>query len=347
MRPAAADATRSREAAARVPDPRFAVDDERVPDSQNLVLLDTDIGNDIDDALCLAYLLAQPRCALLGITTVTAEPEVRARLASVLCRAARRTVPILPGTADPLSGPAVQGPPPQAVALTGWDHDTRFPSGQAVDFMRQTIRAHPGEVTLLAIGPLTNVALLFASDPEIPGLLRSLVLMGGAFGTVAGPEWNIHCDPEAAARVYAAPVARHHSVGLDVTTRVRMDAAAFLRRCDAPLLAPVADMSAPWFADRPEVTFHDPLAGAAIFEPSLVSFAAGEVTVSRTPGPAAGETAWAPATTDGTAPHRVAVDVRPAAFIDHYFTTVAAFPAGHPGGPAGTDRNGSPAAPGA
>jgi purine nucleosidase len=299
-----------------------------VLNGQDPVLLDTDIGNDIDDALCLAYLLAQPRCELLGITTVTAEPEVRARLASVLCRAAGRTVPILPGAADPLAGPAVQGPPPQAVALARWEHDTRFPSGEAVEFMRQTIRARPGEVTLLAIGPLTNVAQLFASDPEIPGMLRSLVLMGGAFGTVAGPEWNIHCDPEAAARVYAAPVARHRSVGLDVTTRVQMDAAAFLRRCDAPLLRPVADMSASWFADRPEVTFHDPLAAAAIFDPSLVSFDAGGVTVTLTPGPEAGTTTWvaadAHARPERVAPHQVAVDVRPAAFIDHYFTTVAA-----------------------
>ncbi|WP_203921366.1 nucleoside hydrolase [Rugosimonospora africana] len=313
-------------------------------DDQNLVLLDTDIGNDIDDALCLAYLLAQPRCELLGITTVTAEPELRARLASVLCRTAGRSVPILPGAADPLAGPAVQGPPPQATALARWEHDTGFPAGEAVEFLRQTIRAHPGDVTLLAIGPLTNVALLFASDPEIPAMLRSLVLMGGAFGAVAGPEWNIHCDPEAAARVYAAPVARHRSVGLDVTTRVRMDAAAFLRRCDVPLLEPVADMSTSWFDDRPEVTFHDPLAGAVIFDPSLVSFATGEVTVTRTPGPEAGSTAWAAAapsatpstaiptatpgaTPDRTGPHQVAVDVRPAAFLDHYFRTVAAFAA--------------------
>ena len=74
------------------------------------MLLDTDIGNDIDDAVCLAYLLAQPRCELLGITTVTAAPDLRAGLASVLCRNAGRDVPIYPGAADPLVGPPVQEP---------------------------------------------------------------------------------------------------------------------------------------------------------------------------------------------------------------------------------------------
>ena len=66
------------------------------------VLLDTDIGSDIDDAICLAYLLAKPECELLGITTVSGEPEKRAMLASAICRTAGRDIPIFPGAPLPL-----------------------------------------------------------------------------------------------------------------------------------------------------------------------------------------------------------------------------------------------------
>ena len=291
--------------------------DERRP-----VVLDTDIGNDIDDAVCLAYLLSQPRCELLGVTTVSADPVARAGLVSVLCRIAGRDVPILPGAADPLVTPPVQGPPPQAVTLDRWEHDVRFPQGEAVEFLRRTIRARPGEVTLLTIGPLTNVALLFAVDPGIPGLLREWVLMGGSYTSgPREPEWNMHCDPYAAAAAFGAPVARTTAIGLDVTTRVRMDARAFLDRCDAPLLRPVADMAGSWFADRPAVTFHDPLAAATVFEPALCAYETGEVTVSRCGGPLSGFTSWRPAA-DG--PHRTAVDVDERAALDHYWAMIDA-----------------------
>ena len=213
---------------------------------RRLMLLDTDIGNDIDDAVCLAYLLAQPRCELLGITTVTAAPDLRARLASVLCRNAGRDVPIYPGAADPLVGPPVQGRPPQAVVLDRWEHDTSFPTEPAVDFLRRTIRAHPGEVTLLTIGPLTNVALLFGADPAIPSLLESLVSMGGSYGDGSEEaEWNMHCDPPAAAQVFGTPTFGkpgliHRAIGLNVTTRVRMLVDDFLHGCDSPAVRPVA-----------------------------------------------------------------------------------------------------------
>jgi purine nucleosidase len=122
------------------------------------MLLDTDIGSDIDDAVCLAYLLAQPECELLGITTVTGEAAARASLASALCLVAGKSIPIYPGREEPLLIAQQQPLAPQAAALSRWPHATDFPRGQAVEFLRQTIRRHPGEVVLLCIGPLTNVA---------------------------------------------------------------------------------------------------------------------------------------------------------------------------------------------
>src|SRR5688572_23171715 len=120
------------------------------------VILDTDIGSDIDDAICLAYLLAQPECELLGITIVTGEADKRAMLASALCKIAGKKVPIMPGAEEPLLIPQRQTQAQQAVALTKWAHDQHFPRGQAIEFLRQTIHEHPGELVLLAIGPLTN-----------------------------------------------------------------------------------------------------------------------------------------------------------------------------------------------
>ena len=100
------------------------------------IILDTDIGSDIDDAVCLAYLLAQPKCELLGITTVTGEADKRAMLASVLCKVAGKRVPIFLGTEEPLLVSQKQKQAPQAAALRKWDHDKEFPQGQSIEFLR-------------------------------------------------------------------------------------------------------------------------------------------------------------------------------------------------------------------
>jgi purine nucleosidase len=289
------------------------------------VLLDTDIGSDIDDAVCLAYLLAQPECELLGITTVSGEPVQRAMIASAVCTLAGQQIPIYPGAADPLLVPQRQTRAQQASALDRWPHEREFPRGQAIEFLRQTIRTHPGEVTLLAIGPMTNVALLFAADPEIPSLLKSLVLMCGVFTSQlprVGPlEWNALLDPHATAMIYRAPVAQHRSVGLDVTCQVVMDAAEVRERFRAPLLQPVRDFAEVWFHERPEITFHDPLAAAAIFEPQICTFTRGTVEVELASPRLGGLTFWRP---DGDAPpHEVALHVDRERFFEHYFSVFA------------------------
>src|SRR5215207_3702176 len=131
------------------------------------VLLDTDIGTDVDDAVCLAYLLSHPECELLGITTVTGEAEKRASLASVLCQAAGSDIPIYPGADRPMQGEQRQSIAQQAAALPRWPHENHFPMNQALDFLADTIRSQPGEVTLLTIGPLTNVGMLFSDYPDV------------------------------------------------------------------------------------------------------------------------------------------------------------------------------------
>ena len=290
------------------------------------MLLDTDIGSDIDDAVALAYLLAQPECELLGITTVTGQAEARASLASVLCRVAGKPIPIFPGREMPLLIAQQQPVAPQAGALDRWPHATDFPRGQAVEFMRQTIRAHPGEVVLLGIGPLTNIAALFAADADIPGLLKGLVLMCGVYaGWPPGTpltEWNARLDPAAAAVVYHSALRQHRCIGLDVTLKVTMPAAEVRERFQTPLLRPVLDFAEVWFRQTQTITFHDPLAAATIFDDAICGFERGQVEIELAGERLAGFTHWTPG---GQGRHEVALTVNPQRFFDHYFSVIRAW----------------------
>lgn len=285
------------------------------------VLLDTDIGSDIDDAICLAYLLAQPECQLLGITTVTGEGQRRAMMANALCRIAGWDVPVYIGAEKPLQIEQRQPRAPQADALSRWPHATEFPTGEAVQFLRDTIRANPHEVVLLTIGPLTNIGQLFAFDPEIPGLLKGLVMMGGVFlgGQKVSEEWNIMLDPHAANIVYKAKAPVHRSIGLDVTTQVRLSAAEVRQRFQAKLLRPVLDFAEVWFEERPEIVFHDPLAAVTLFDDAVCGFEGGQVTVEMEDAGTLGRTHWQP----GAGPHEVATTVDAARFFEHYFDIVS------------------------
>jgi purine nucleosidase len=285
------------------------------------VLVDTDIGSDVDDAMCLAYLLSHPDCDLLGITTVSSRPAERAMLASVLCRHLGKSVPIIPGCDDPILVPQRQPLAQQAAVLERWPHETQFPDEPAIEFLRRTIHAHPHEIVLVTIGPLTNIGLLFASDPRIPSLLRGVVSMAGAYTRAAQErvpmEWNVLIDPIAAEIVFRSRLERHVCIGLDVTTRVSMRESEYREHFDTERLRPVWDMSRVWFGTNEIVTFHDPLAGAVVFEPDLCGYTRGTVNAELLSVDLRGQTHWTP---DPAGRHEIATTVDPSRFLRHYFS---------------------------
>jgi len=198
--------------------------------------------------------------------------------------------------------------------------------GEAVDFMRRTIRANPGEVTLLCIGQLTNAALLFSVDEDIPSMLKELVLMCGAFtyrykGAPCLNEWNARCDPYATAIVYKAPVKNIISVGLDVTTEVVMERDEIIEKFNSGILKTVYDFSGIEENTRQSITFHDPLAAAMIFHKSICGFRRGAVDIELGSERVEGLTCF---TEDENGKNEVAFSVDRDRFFEHYFNVVGA-----------------------
>jgi inosine-uridine nucleoside N-ribohydrolase len=177
-------------------------------------------------------------------------------------------------------------------------------------------------VVLLTIGPLTNAGMLFSADPEIPHLLKALILMGGVFSRQPflkrrRYEWNVTSDIQATGIVYRSPVKLHRSVGLDITQKVVLDAETVRQRFTAPLLQPVLDFAEIWFEGfYPSITFHDPLTAATLFDDRICSFQPGKVTVDTGSDP--GMVSWRPGPPGS--PHEVAVSVDPERYFEHFFS---------------------------
>lgn len=289
------------------------------------ILLDTDIGSDIDDALSLSYLLAHPRAELMGITTVSGQSEKRAELAHQICLSAGfPTMPIFAGASHPLHGPQRQPHAQLSGSISDKSATNSFPQGKAVEFLADTIRRNPGEITLLCIGPLTNIALLFLIYPDTPKLLKQIVTMCGVFHyTLPGlenfeAEWNASVDPVATAIVYNSPVKLHRSVGLDVTCQVFMDKQKALQIFDTPSLQCIIPLLH-GFTYHNSIFFHDPLATVSVLEPQTCSFVKGKVEIAGPSHPSPGKTMWNPHT-DGA--HEVASFVDTDLFFKKFFGTL-------------------------
>lgn len=290
------------------------------------LVLDTDIGSDVDDAIALSYLLAREECDLLGITTVSGDVARRAACAQVLCRAAgREDIPIHAGAADVLLVGAGQPMVPNYKAIERHPHRLDWPASTAVDFLRQVVRDNPGEVTLLCTGPLTNIALLFAVDPEIPRMLRGLVTMNGLFfGPENRQELNALVDPLSTAIVYKAAARNHTCIGMDVTQGCGLSVMQVRQHFLSPALKLVTEMADDWMSSPRDFYLNDTVAAVATFRPEICRYQCGTVTAPITADPArAGTTVFTP-TVRG--PHKVACAIDTAAFQADLLATLDAPP---------------------
>lgn len=308
------------------------------------VLLDFDIGTEIDDAIALAYLLANPECELVGITTSCGESIKRAEMASVLCRAAGKKAPIHAGCERPLLIPQMETTAPQAAILPHYEHDTGFAPNTAIPFMQKVIRENPGEVTLLAVAPMTNLGLLFAMDPELPELLDGLYLLCGSpthqrhdvvteslsamerddFIRVLASqgilENNSIVDPHATSIVYRARCRNFVNIGNNVSSRVVMTPEEAERRFRHPIMQVVMSIAREWFKDEPRVSFHDPLAAVCIFNDDVCSYKRGYMDCVLDSRLLGGMTIFRE---DPAGPHQVAWDVDGDKFSEHLFEVFA------------------------
>ena len=315
----------------------------------NKVIYDTDPG--IDDAMALLFLHYAPQVKLVGITTVmgNAPIEITTRNALFLKQKFNISCPVAQGARAPLMGAFHPAP----VHIHGADGLGNIALPEVVEgeldprpahrFIIDMVKAHPHEISLVAVGRMTNLALALREAPEIAGLVKQVVIMGGGFGfhghlgnITPAAEANIHGDPLAADEIFGAnwPLT---VVGLDVTVETMMDR-AYLQ--DLRVQAGIAGEFI-WDISRLYEEFytsigingicvHDSSAVAYLIAPELFETRSGPIRVVME-GIAYGQTiqkadrrGHPPGAWDNRPSHKICIDVQREAFLNLYRDTIMA-----------------------
>jgi len=236
------------------------------------IIIDTDIGDDVDDAFALALAVKSPEFEILGVSTTFRDTELRAKLADrFLGEVGRTDIPVLAGK------PTSPTPMSQRRYAEG-GHFAKSAHGDAAEFLLDQIRKHPGEITLIAIGPLMNVGAAIDRDAATFRKLKRVVIMGGAIRKGYGdygyndhvppmPEWNILNDVASAQKLFASGVPLF-VMPLD-STQLKLDEVkrAFLFTRGTAVTDQLAILYHLWAQETP--TLFDPMAVAFAVKPEL------------------------------------------------------------------------------
>ena len=282
--------------------------------SPSRVIIDTDPG--VDDAFALLLAMRSPELKIEGITPVAGNVPLELTLPNALRMveiAGRTDIPVAAGAKTPMTRRLVTAAYVHGENGLGGaefpEPKTKPVSEPAPEFIRTTVRKHPGEITLITIGPLTNVAMALDLDPDLHGMIPRIVMMGGSLsgGNITpAAEFNIYVDPEAARIVFQSgiPITM---VGLDVTRKTGLTD-THVRRLESaqnPVSQAAANIARHAIQHYREAGFlvdpnmHDSLAVAAFLNPSLLKWkeyyvdveTSGELTAGETLGysPTAGD----------------------------------------------------------
>jgi purine nucleosidase len=232
------------------------------------IIFDTDIGTDIDDAWALAFVVAHGGFETLGVTITNANTPARAKVACKMLRlVGRDDVPVAVGRRTSEAG--------EYQYTWAEDFEAKKPIGTpAADFIVDTVKRHPGEVTLVAVGPLENLADALRKEPNLGKYVKRVVLMSGCVYGMAGgkpvvPEWNVVSSTKDAQVVYGAGLPLT-IVPLDSTTHVQLrdDERERMRKEPSVLLTSLEALYRLWLTDRDSrMTLHDQMAVAETASP--------------------------------------------------------------------------------
>lgn len=236
------------------------------------IIIDTDIGDDIDDAFAVALALESPELKILGISTTFGDTEARAKILDrMLGEAGRTDIPVLAGTPTKTANPMSQRHYGEG------SHFAKSSHPSAVDFILDQIRRYPGQITLVAIGPLMNVGALIEKDQQTFLKLKRVVMMGGSIERGYGdpwlpvrgpePEWNILNDIPAAKKLFLSGVPLY-VMPLD-STQLKFDEVkrAYLFKQGTPLTDALTLLYHEWGQQTP--TLFDPMTLSYILDPQV------------------------------------------------------------------------------
>lgn len=235
------------------------------------LFIDTDIGNNVDDAFALALAAKLTDVELIGVTVFGSMVAVRAQLArKVLMVAGKRGVPVSSGCSQGLVEPPSRHLPQQASVLDEFDK-LFFPPANGVDLIRDSIRRNPSESVIVTLGAMTNIALALRVEPALSRLIRKLVVMAGS-ESLGYAETNVRNDPEAAHIIFNSGIP-FVMVPKDITQHAVMPETLLnrLRASETPLCKLLWRMTEIWMqaTGAPSPVLNDPLAVAITARPEL------------------------------------------------------------------------------